>query len=175
MDKKEWEGNVKSNFKKGWTQKFIDMIRVVKSWSKDPSTKVGALIVGDQHQILSTGYNGFPRGVDDEVVSRYERPDKYKWTEHAERNAIYNYCRQFLKGTTIYLEWYPCSDCARAIIQCGISAIYCSSPNFDDERWGKDFRISNVMFQEAGIEQYYIDSFLKGDNRGCCSEEKDSV
>lgn len=124
----------------------------VSAWSKDRSTKLGAVIVDDQKRIVSIGYNGFPRGVDDDIDERHERPQKYLWTEHAERNAIYN-AREPLKGTTLYVPWNPCVDCARAIIQVGIERVVMSearrSINANDEHFG--FDIASQMLQEAGV------------------------
>ena len=74
-----------------WDEYFMKMAEHVKTKSKDRSTQVGAVIVGEGHVVLSVGYNGFPRGVNDDIDSRYERPAKYMWTEHAERNAIFSY------------------------------------------------------------------------------------
>lgn len=142
-----------------WDNKFIDLANFVKTWSKDKSTQTSAVIIDpESNSILSIGYNGFPRGVNDQVEERYERPLKYKYTEHAERNAIYNAARNGikLKGSVMYLQWYPCCDCARAIIQSGISTLFCGKPNFDDERWGEDFKITEVLLREGGIQVNYI-------------------
>lgn len=135
-----------------WNKKFIGLAKFVAEWSKDRSTKVGCVIVGKNHQVLSVGYNGFPRGVDDEVETRHERPAKYKWTEHSERNGIYNAARTgtALEGSTIYLNWYPCADCARAIIQSGIQKVVCGQkPDFDNPQWGADFKLVQEMFAEV--------------------------
>ena len=105
---------------------FIKLADVVAEKSKDRSTKVGVVVVGPDREIRSTGYNGFPRGINDDIDERHERPAKYDWTEHAERNAVYNAARmgQSLKDCTMYFNWEPCPcvDCARAIIQAGITA-----------------------------------------------------
>lgn len=145
---------------KKWDIRFLELAEyIAQSWSKDKSTKVGCVIVGPDREVRSMGYNGFPRGVDDTVDERYERPAKYKWTEHAERNAVYNAARMgvSLKGCNAYIPWYPCSDCARAVIQSGIEAIIAYTPDFDDPRWGPDFRVSNQMLDEAGVIQVLYD------------------
>ena len=137
-----------------WDKKFLDLCETVEKWSKDPSTGVGAVIVGPDREVRSLGYNGIPRGVGDNP-ERYEvRPEKYKWVEHAERNAIYNAARTGvpLKNCTIYLKWFPCTDCARGIIQSGITQMVCSVPDFEMPRWGEDFKISALMLEEAGID-----------------------
>ena len=102
-----------------WVQYFRELAHTVKLKSKDESTQIGAVIVGKDKEIVSTGYNSFPRGINDKKKERQERPEKYFWFEHAERNAIYNAARIGVstKGTTMYLSCgVPCSDCARGII-----------------------------------------------------------
>ncbi len=136
-----------------WDVRFMQLARHVAEWSKDRSTKVGAVIVDDNKVVIAMGYNGFPRGIDDEIEAYHERPAKYKWTEHAERNAIYNAVRKGIStmGCSIYLPWFPCMDCARAIVQSGISRVVAVEPNFDDERWGLDFRLTTSLFEQCGI------------------------
>ena len=103
-----------------WDEFFFDMIDIIKTKSKDRATKVGTVIVSSDNAVLSIGFNGFPRGVNDDIDERHERTPKgkYLWTEHAERNAIYNAARHgiILEGSRIYLDFYPCARCARAII-----------------------------------------------------------
>ncbi len=137
-----------------WNARFLDLATLVSTWSKDQSTKVGACIVGPNREIRSVGYNGMCRGVDDDVAERHERPLKYKWTEHAERNAIYNAVSHgtSVSGCVIYITHPPCCDCTRGIIQSGIRQAYWYQAS--DEmwnRWAEDFRISRVMFREAGV------------------------
>ena len=88
-----------------WKDYFVSIAEQVKEKSKDIKTKIGAVIVGKDNEILSTGYNSFPRGLNDNVVQRQERPEKYFWFEHAERNAIYNAARigVSLKQSTVYI------------------------------------------------------------------------
>jgi|SRR6185312_5060199 len=101
------------------------MLDQIASKSKDPNTKVGCIIVDQDHIIQSTGYNSFPRGLKDNVPERLIRPEKYSWIEHAERNAIYQAARngKSLRNCRIYLPFFPCLDCARGIIQSGIKEI----------------------------------------------------
>ncbi len=136
-----------------WNRRFLDLCDVVAGWSKDPSTKVGAVITDNDNRVISVGYNGFPRKADDKNKERYERPLKYRWTEHAERNAIYNAAKIGVSTdeATMYIRWFPCTDCARGIIQSGIKKLVCSKPDFTDERWGADFKISHEMLEECGI------------------------
>jgi len=136
-----------------WDERFMELACHVSEWSKDRSTKVGAVIVDDNKVVVSMGYNGFPRGIDDAIEEYHERPAKYKWTEHAERNAIFNAVRKGVStmGCTIYLPWFPCMDCARAIAQAGITKVVAVKPDFDHERWGEDFRESLSLFEQCGI------------------------
>jgi len=142
-----------------WNKRFMALAHEVAGWSKDQSTKVGCVIVGPNNEIRSTGYNGFPRGVDDTVPARHERPAKYKWTEHAERNAIYNaaFTGVSLKGCRIYIPWYPCADCCRAIIQAGIREIIAYEPESSHATWGEDFIVSSEMIKEAGIKLTFLE------------------
>ena len=144
--------------KTNWTDRFLELADVLSGWSKDKSRGVGAVIVDDFHRVISVGYNGFPRGVNDDIESRHERPAKYMYTEHAERNAIYSAASHGSRtaGCTIYLRWYPCCDCARGIIQSGIKKVVCDEPDFGDKRWGEKFKVSHEMFNEAGVFVEYI-------------------
>ena len=111
-----------------WTEYFINIAEQVKEKSKDINTQIGAVIVGKDKEILTTGYNSFPRGLNDELPERQERPEKYFWFEHAERNAIYNAARigVSLKESTVYLtSGLPCMDCARGLIQAGVKKVVC--------------------------------------------------
>lgn len=139
-----------------WDDRYLEIAGVVASWSKDSSTKVGCVVVGPVRQILATGYNGFPRGVDDDVPERWERPEKYLWVEHAERNAIYNAARSgiSLAGATMYVERHPCADCARGIIQSGISCVVVGSPVLLP-RWEESCTVAGVMFEESGVAVLY--------------------
>jgi dCMP deaminase len=137
-----------------WDIRWMDLAKLVSSWSKDLSTKCGAVVVDNRNTMLSMGWNGFPRRVDDNIPERHERPQKYKWTEHAERNAVYNAANTGarLDGANIYITFFPCSDCARAIIQSGIRSVVTYYPDFGNERWGDDFKFSLKMLEEAHVE-----------------------
>jgi dCMP deaminase len=124
------------------------------AWSKDRSRKVGAVIVGHDRQIVGHGYNGFAKGLDDDAEERHERPAKYFYTIHAEVNAILNALNneKSVKGCTLYSTLFPCTECARAIIQAGITCVVVSSlPDFEDSKYGEEFKISLEMFQERQI------------------------
>ncbi len=136
-----------------WDDKFMGLAHHIASWSKDRSKKHGCVIVGPDHSVRTLGYNGFPRGINDDVESRHDRPAKYLWTEHAERNAIYNAGKLgvILEGSTLYLTWYPCADCARAIIQSGIVHIHAINYKLDDPNWVTSFKTATEMLTEVNI------------------------
>jgi dCMP deaminase len=143
-----------------WTEYFLNIAEQVKLKSKDESTQIGAVIVGDDNEILSTGYNSFPRGLDDNKPERQERPEKYFWFEHAERNAIYNAARVGtpLVNSTIYLtSGLPCCDCARGIINAGIKTVYCKRicTTKNKEMWEESQKRSLSMLGECGIDIIY--------------------
>lgn len=137
-----------------WTERWMGMCELIASWSEDRSTKVSAVIVDDRNVLVSMGWNGFPRGIAGDIEERHERPAKYLWTEHAERNAIFNAASVgvSLKGCTMYLQWYPCADCARAIIQSGITRIVCKEPDWNHDRWGESFKMVKDMLTEVGMD-----------------------
>jgi len=141
-----------------WDARFMGLARYVGSWSKDRSTKVGCVIVGPANEVRAIGYNGFVRGLDDSDEARHERPAKYQWTEHAERNAIYHAAQvgSPLRGCRMYVPWFPCMDCARAIVQCGLVELIAQQPDLNDPRWGGDFRSSVEMLAEAGVRVRFV-------------------
>ena len=141
--------------------KYFKLVRYMADiFSKDPSTKVGCLLLApESYQILSLGYNGFPRGVDDSVEQRWTRPTKYNYVVHAEANCIYNAARSgtCTEGAIAVTTLHPCTDCCRALIQSGIKTVVTVKPDYEDERWGEHFRISQEMFQECGINVMFVD------------------
>jgi len=134
--------------------RLFELARYVGEWSKDRSRKVGAVIVDTKGGVRAIGYNGFPRGANDAIESRHSRPTKYLWTEHAERNAIYEAARVGVstEGCTMYVPWFPCMDCARAIVQSGIARLVALPPDLSDSRWGGHFEAAMELLSEAGIE-----------------------
>lgn len=143
-----------------WDEYFLGLAEQVKLKSKDSSTQIGAVIVGEDNEVLSVGYNSFPRGCDDNIPERQERPEKYYWFEHAERNAIYNAARIGipLKGSKIYLtSQIPCMDCARAIINTGIKTVYCKDYHTTNnkEKWEEHAKRSRILFEECGVKVIY--------------------
>jgi dCMP deaminase len=143
-----------------WMSYFLGIAETVKLKSKDQSTQIGAVIVGEDNEVLSTGYNSFPRGLDDSQQERQERPEKYFWFEHAERNAIYNAARVGtpLKNSTIYLtSGLPCMDCARGIVNSGIKKVYCKEvcTTKNKEKWDESQKKSLQLLLECGVEVIY--------------------
>lgn len=125
----------------------------VATWSKDPSTQVGCVIVDNQNRVVSLGFNGFPRGIKD-LVDRYEdKETKYLFVAHAERNALDN-APLSVEGCTLYSPLLPCNECAKSIIQKGISRVVSYEPTEDRPhlRWD----ITKQMFLEAGVQLYLI-------------------
>lgn len=165
-----------------WDELFIKMAFLVSEKSKDPSTKVGCVLVDKDNTVLATGFNGFPRGVDEEyevmtpvdgypqivysekklIEDRWARPAKYSWIEHAERNAIYNAARKGVKiaGARAYLNWepQPCADCCRGLIQAGITEIVGPNIPFKGVGAGVSYHLdfAKVMCHEAGVIQRVV-------------------
>jgi dCMP deaminase len=143
-----------------WIKRFIGLADYVAQWSDDRSTKCGCVFVDPlNHNVISMGFNGFPRGIADEE-ERHERPAKYTWTEHAERNGIYNAAERgaSLGGSHAFITHLPCTDCARGLIQSGVDFVYFNEANvMGSPNWEEDFRTSQDMLMEAGIEIVGVD------------------
>lgn len=140
-----------------WSEYFLGIAEQIKSKSKDESTQIGAVIVGKDHEILSTGYNSFPRGLDDNRPERQERPLKYFWMVHAEMNSILNAARigVSVKDSVIYLtSGLPCAECSKGIINSGIKTVYCKKvcTTKNKEKWAESQAISLEMLKECGVE-----------------------
>ena len=135
-----------------WDIRFLEMAKLVASWSKDPSTQVGAIAVRNRN-VIAQGYNGFPRGVDDHELYYLNRAIKYKRIVHAEMNAIFNAAENgvSLKGSTIYVVGLPiCSDCAKGLIQAGISRVVTPQQEIP-ENWQESVSSSMAIFKEVGV------------------------
>ena len=133
-------------------QYFLNLAKETSLKSPDINTKVGCVIKTFSNEIIK-GCNDFPKGIKI-TEKRLQRPEKYKWIEHAERNTILMAAKQgkSLDKSTMYLNWYPCIECARAIIQCGITKLVCEKePDYSDERWGEQFKIVTEMLDESEI------------------------
>lgn len=135
-----------------WDLRFIELARLISSWSKDPSTKVGCVVVGRDREIRSTGFNGFPRGIEDSEDRLHNRELKYPLICHAEENAIMHAARVgvSLKDCTAYVTWPPCTRCARSLVQAGVREVVFPRGEVP-ERWREDFETSLGMMNEAGL------------------------
>ena len=136
-----------------WDARFIELARHISGWSKDPSTKVGCVVVGEDREIRSTGFNGFPRGIEDDSARLDDRDQKIPMICHAEENAIMHAARigVSLKGCVAYVTWPPCTRCSRSLIQAGVVEVVYPADVEIPDRWKEDFELSASMMEEAGI------------------------
>jgi len=150
-----------------WDKYFMSLAAVVSSKSKDKKTHHGSIIVGKNNEIRSTGYNSFVRGLNDNIPERQERPEKYYWFEHSERNAIYNAALHgvALEGCRIYVSGIPCTDCARGIIQSGIVEVIALSRGvkIDSDTWDEHTKRSIQMFKETDVKLRLYDREIISD------------
>ena len=143
----------------GWGDKYIHLAKEISTWSKDPSTQVGAVVIGEHGQLLSQGYNGFPRGIKDSEERLNNRERKYELVVHAEMNAIYNASLNgvSLKGSTLYVYGLPiCNECAKGIIQVGIKKVVAMRPEKYNIAWEESINNARALFSEADV-MYLID------------------
>ena len=135
-----------------WDMRFLELADTIRKWSKDPSRKIGAIAVRDR-KILATGYNGFPKGIEDTAERYNNREIKYRYVVHAEMNCIYNAAANgiSLKDSTLYIQGLPvCGDCALGRIQAGVSRVVAISGSTPD-RWKEAIDKTDEIFKEAGI------------------------
>jgi len=134
-----------------------DLINYVSTFSDDENRKVGCIIVSEDSKVVSYGSNTIPLKVNKEDY-RLEKPIKYKWVGHAERNAISKAAKKGIStnNSTMYCNYFPCSDCAISIIEAGIKKVYTTEPDFNHVKWGESWEISKTMFDESGVEIEYI-------------------
>ncbi|MFA0439341.1 cell division protein DedD [Vibrio sp. 10N.286.49.C2] len=144
-----------------WAKRFIQMAELVGSWSKDPSTQVGAVITKN-NRIVSVGFNGYPHGISDSAESD-ERETKYLKTLHAEENAIL-FAKRDLDACEIWVTHFPCPNCAAKIIQTGISVVHCPAQSEDFlSRWGDKISLSQDMFEQAEVKIDWLE--LSGEEK----------
>lgn len=139
-----------------WQARFIDLAKEIASWSKDVNTQVGSVIVRPDRTICSVGFNGFPRGVEDSQDAIANRDTKLLRTIHAELNAILS-AKESLVGYSLFVwPFQPCAQCATAIIQAGITEVYCPyNDHMAHERWSQSFKEALQMFDEAQVRIIY--------------------
>jgi dCMP deaminase len=136
-----------------WDQYFMSMAYLVAMKSKDASTKVGSVAVDDEHEILATGYNGFPRGFDDSDPARKEKPTKLIYMIHSENNTVISAARKgiSLKGSTMYVTWCPCDKCALTIVQAGVKEVVTHKENPIPESWAPAIDLAKEILSEGGV------------------------
>lgn len=138
-----------------WHKRFLKLAEHISTWSKDPSSKIGACIIDNNRRIISTGYNGFAVGVEDTKERLENRDIKYKIVLHAEENAI-QFSKQNLEGCSLYVSGLPpCAHCASLIIQSGIKYVYAWEKEIPD-RWKESVKLTEQIFKEAGVTLTYI-------------------
>ena len=148
-----------------WDLRFFKLAQEVRSWSKDPGTKVGCVLVKDK-RILATGYNGFPANLSDSLELYNKRDYKLAITVHAECNALFNAAKNGVdvSGCIAYVTFPPCSQCAAALIQSGVKTVVCPNPLDGPVRWRETFKIGSDILTEAGVTTlYYFEADTNGD------------
>lgn len=134
-----------------WDERFLKLTYEIAQWSKDPSTKCGAMIVDDNHNIIGSGYNGFPPGVEDSDERLNNREIKYKIVLHSEENAFIR-SRGSVKGHTMYVTDNPCAHCASHIISNGIKrVVFPVGGTQYKERWKEQNALALELFKESGV------------------------
>lgn len=140
-----------------WEWRYYMLAQHISSWSKDPSTRVGAVVFGKDPREHCFGYNGFPPGLDDSPELYADRQLKYRRVQHAERNALDN-ARFSCVGGTLATTMFPCIECAKSLISKGITKVVTPRPPepIAEPTWRDDCAYSVMMFQEVGIEVVWI-------------------
>lgn len=147
-----------------WRDQLADAYTYAQ-FSQDRSTQNGGFLLGDNDQVIGVGWNSFPEGVQD-LEERHERPAKYEFTEHAERNCIYDAASQGFRtsGSTLVVAWAACADCARAIIQAGVIRVVTHLqaqeqcvPTDGTVDWQASIANALTMMEEAGVEVLFYD------------------
>jgi len=153
-----------------WDTRFLRVAEEIRTWSRDPGTKVGCVLVLDK-RILSVGFNGFPQNLSDSLDLYEDRDYKLAVTVHAEANAIMNAAKNGAKtqSCTAYVTFPPCSQCAAALIQAGVETVICPDPADAPERWRASFKLANNMLYQSGVKLlYYSEADL-------CNHESTSI
>ena len=142
-----------------WHKRMMDTAKLVASWSKDPSRQVGAVIFNPiTHAVLSQGYNGFARGVTDDIQTTCDRETRLRHTVHAETNAIYSAARHGIRlvGMAMAGTLYPCASCALAIVQSGIDLVVTYQPDWENDKYSADFAVTSQIFSETNTQVVFL-------------------
>lgn len=147
-----------------WDSLFMNMVYLVAMKSKDQSTHIGAVIVGPDNEVRSVGFNSFPRGINDDVPERQQRPEKYHWFAHAEVNSVFNAAMAGteVKECKMYTNGIPCTGCVHAVINAGIREVIVDKRWNDGNynQWKEQAERTMVMFEEAGVKVRFWDGEL---------------
>ena len=149
---------VRDYISSAWDRKFLELAKHISTWSKDPSKKIGAVAVGKNRNILATGYNGFPKGIQDTEERLNDRETKYELVVHAEMNCIYNAVENgvSLKGAHLYVYGLPiCHECAKGVVQVGIGRVIVEDTVCTIKRWSDSFDKSKRIFHEGNVVVNY--------------------
>ncbi len=141
-----------------WKVRYLRLAREISTWSKDPSSQIGAVAIGQNGRVLSMGYNGFPRDIKDSLERLEDRPTKYKYVVHAEMNVIYNASLNgiSLDDSHLFVWGLPvCGECAKGMIQAGIVHIVMAEQDIP-EKWKESWMFSKSLFDEAGVTYEFI-------------------
>ena len=146
-----------------WDIRFVRIAKEVAEWSKDPSTQVGSIAVKNR-KIIATGYNGFPKGIEDKQAHLHDREMKLKLTVHAEKNMIYNAVEHGVKleGSTVYIWGLPtCVECWKGLVQVGVSRVVMPDIEFTDDKWKEGCKFAKEYMEKADINiTEYLMSFI---------------
>ena len=141
-----------------WDLRYLQLAKTIASWSKDPSSQIGAIAVGAKGQVLAQGYNGFPRGMVDSPQHYKNKTVKYARIVHAEMNMIFNasFNGGCLNGSSVYVSGLPtCSDCAKGLIQVGVKELIMPQQKIED-RWYDSWQRSKEYYKEAGLKYRWV-------------------
>lgn len=145
----------------GKYKRFVPVALAFASMSKYPGTRVGCLILGEGYQVLSSGWNGAPRGSDADCDGRLDdKATRLSWACHAEANAIANAARSgtAINGATLICTLMPCMACAKSIVQSGIVRVLCPPYDTNNETWAHEFRLAEALFSEVGVDLVHYDT-----------------
>tara|TARA_R100000734_G_C3235582_1_gene42019 strand:+ start:69 stop:518 length:450 start_codon:yes stop_codon:yes gene_type:complete len=143
------------NITTSWKNRYINLAKEISTWSKDPSTKVGCIAVGEHGQVLSQGYNGFPRNFPDTNENYTDREKKYNYIIHAEMNCIYHatYNGISLQNSTFFIYGlHVCSECAKGLCQVGVKHVIAKDIGFNNQRWKSSCNLAAEIFFQQGVK-----------------------